>query len=578
MRRPFPLLLGILFLLTLALPGHAAMGMIAEFSFRDFDMDLTGQEGPFRPDGRKDAHFSVSIEGIGAVASLSVHRVSDGFEWSPRKGRGLHGVRVRDSSGNDLSNSDGSLPLLPFLGRLELEIYLPVDPGKKDTEGDYSIAVRFVDGSEATGKARLHLPEAVVSDSRKITKARFLPYPGERRNLVSPGEKPGPGGNADHGIELKLEGQGQVQAIQVKSVSGRFAAWDTLPANRRWLLGVLHGEKLLNNEDGGISFRIRGKTDLILWLEDNGAIEDGNSTFQVTVTFSDGEEIKRNIALPREHGKPSSEDRLTFMGRGERDLIGDEEKLGSNGRKDWRFRLDLNTRGTLIGLTLLGEGQDAPTWDTLPGNRVPLVAVTDAQGRLLNRQNGSMDLPLYGKTTLYLWVDGRGNKLSHKSYRAKAVFDDGRVLEFGPGNRPATESEEKTEPVIRARYLGRQDSDKVSPSEILIGDGLPDSRIRVYLEMPERGRRLKALSVEMIKKPSRSWDTLPGNGRWAILVTDEAGEILNGTDGSILIDLGRKTQLSLWLGDRGELNRTEMDFRVRAFLDDDSVMETPLLR
>lgn len=581
MKRTLPVLLGILFLISLAIPGEAAMGTITDFSFRDFDLDLTGPEGPFRPDDRNDAHFTATLNGIGAMASLSVRRVSDNFEWSPRKGGGLHGIRVRDSSGNDISDADGSIPLLPFLGRLGLELYLPIDPEGDNVASEYVLKIGFVDGSEAVAKTTLSLPEEIVPDSRKLLEARFLPYPGKGRNQVGPGEKTVPGGKTDRGIELELEGEGEVQAIQVRSVSGRFSAWDTIPSNRRWLLGVEYRGKLMNETDGGVSFRVRGKTRLTLWLEDNGAVESGDTTFQVQVIFGDGEKIEKNITASREDTMSSRKNDLTFMGRGERDLLGLGERLGSDGTSDWQFRLDLDTRGTLIGLTLLSNEKNDLTWDTLPGNRIPLVAVTDAEGRLLNRQNGSMNLPLYGKTTLHLWVGGKGPRLAgNGSYRAKAVFEDGRVLEFGAHTRndTITRPEREKEPVFRARYLGRQDSDRVSPSEILIGDGLPDTGLRIYLEMPEKGKRLKGLSVEAKRVPSRGWDTQPGNKRWAILVTDAEGEILNGTDGSILLDLGIKTQLSLWLGDRGELDRPGMDFVVRAYLEDDTVLETPLQR
>ncbi len=584
MKKILPILMGTLLLLTMALPGQAAMGKITGFDFQDFDTDLTGPEGPFRPDGEKDAHFTVTIEGIGALASLSLRRESDGTEWSPRRGRGLYGMRVRDASGNDLSNADGSLPLLPFLGHMDLDLFLPAEEDRNHLEGSYTITIRFVDGSETTARTELHISEKEEESSRprEITRAVFLPYPGEkRRNLVGSGEKLRSGGKNDRGIELQLQGEGRVEGISVKSVSGRFAAWDTYPSNRRWLLGIEHRGNTLNNKDGSVSFRLENTPRLTLWLEDNGAVASGDSTFQVIVTFSDGKQLKRNVALSKESRTPTTSKALTFMGHGGRDLVGYGEKLGSDGQKDWRFRLNLNTRGTLIGLTLLGENRNSPTWDTLPGNRIPLLAVTDSKGRLINRQNGSIKVPLYGKTTLYLWASGRSKRRSPgKNYRVKAVFDDGRVLEFGaePHIKPESKSDASKKIVFRARYLGRQDQDRVSPSEILVGDSLPDNRIRIYIEIPGKARQLKTLSVETRKPLGQGWDTIPGNGKWAILVTDSTGEILNGTDGSILINLEQKTQLSLWLGDRGELSRSGMDFRVKATLNDDTVIQTRLLR
>ena len=399
---------------------------------------------------------------------------------------------------------------------------------------------------------------------------------------MGPGETLQPGGQRDQGIELELEGQGQVRAITVQSVSGRFAVWDTLPSNRRWLIAVLHNNKTLNESDGGVAFRIRGKTKLTLWLEDNGSIAAEDSTFEVTVRFSDGKESRRIIApATAPGGKTPKGEGLLSMGRGKRDLVGPEETLGSDGHNDWQFRLDLETRGTLIGLTLLDARPSGPAWDTLPGNRIPILAVTDAEGRILNRQNGSLNLPLYGKTTLYLWAGDRSNRLAGlKNFKVKAVFEDGRVLEFTPLSEGKNRDKEKTdrEVVFRARYLGRQDSDRVSTSEVLVGDGLPDSRIRIYMELPSRGMRLTELAVPNPEAPPPSWSTSPGKNRWAILVTDPEEQILNGTDGSIFIDLGDRIQLSLWLADRGHLEQRGKRFVVRAVFENGKVEETSLLR
>lgn len=578
------LLLPLLILLPLS-AGEAAMGTIANFSFRDFDSDLIGPEGPFRSDGIRDAHFSLTIDGIGALASLRVRRDADGFEWAPGRGAGFRGMRVRDTTGTDLSDADGQLPLMPFLGRLSLEIYLPLSENAEAAEGDYTVTATFIDGSEAKGTARMPAASGQGDEhhsQRKITEARFLSSSDSRHNFVGPNEKLQPGGNRDQGIDLELEGQGQVRTISVQSVSGRFAAWDTLPANRRWLVAVVHKDRPLNESDGGVAFRIRGKTKLTLWLEDNGSIAAGDSTFKVTVRFSDGKEISRIIAAATTPAsKPPRGEGLALIGRGTRDLVGPEESLGSDGQADWQFRLDLNTRGTLIGLTLLEDRKNGPTWDTLPGNRTPLVAVTDAEGRILNRQNGSLNLPLYGKTTLYLWVSDRGNRLAtRQDFKAKAVFEDGRVLEFTPVTRekPGGQEEKSDKVILRARYLGRQDSDRVSASGVLVGDGFPDSRIRIYMELPARGMRLKEIAVIDTEAPSPSWNTTPGKSRWAMLVTDPGGQILNGTDGSILIDLEDKIQLSLWVADQGRMERRENRFIVRALFENGNAVQTSLLR
>lgn len=87
------------------------------------------------------------------------------------------------------------------------------------------------------------------------------------------------------------------------------------------------------------------------------------------------------------------------------DYAGRGETPRSDGSPEANLILTLNAPGrTLTGLTLRAVDNGQPIWDTVPGNRVWLVAVTD-KGKRLNNKDGSLALKLGpDHRRLDLWV------------------------------------------------------------------------------------------------------------------------------------------------------------------------------
>jgi hypothetical protein len=566
-------------LLGPALPAQAAMGTVSSFTFRGLEEDLTSPAGVFETDGIGDGRFSVVLTGIGAITGLTLSNADAKLEWFASSGAGARGMRVRDNGGNDIVEAGGSLPLLPILGSLALDLAIPGKEGSLPIpQGEYEIAVRFIDGSESRARTTVNYRAKETEESRRaITEALLLSSGEARGNYVGPSEELRSAGSADRAISLKLSGSGRIRSIQVLSVRGRFSAWDTTPGNGRWLVAVEDNGQIVNDPNGTVDITFRESFSGRLWIEDNGAIAAGDTTFKIVVEFSDGEKLESPVTL-------STGDRaggglvrtFAFQGQSEQDLVGDGERPGSDGRRDWRFRLDLSARGTLIAATL-SLGQSLHQWDTLAANDIPLLAVTDGEGYLLNRPDGTIRVPLYGETTLFLLASapsGVFNARGGPEPSLRLVFDDGRIIETTGTVR---ERPSAPGPTMTARTVDLPGRDMTTSSEILVGDGRPDHAVRLTFASLPKGSRLIELSLKP-RGTGHGWDTVPGSGHWALAVTDREGNILNGTDGSLSLSVGTEETLILWLTDDGALANRGRPFLLRALFADGTTLEAELQR
>jgi hypothetical protein len=251
----------------------------------------------------------------------------------------------------------------------------------------------------------------------------------------------------------------------------------------------------------------------------------------------------------------------------EYDFVGPAERRGGDFDKDRQFSLVLRGKGILTGIRLRSLKGGA-SWDTLSGNKIPLVGVGDAgKTGLLNRDDGSLRIPLKGTTSLTLYAGGDGAS-QPGPYRVSLVFDDGRVLERETGNSGAAETPTAG---LKLSVLGRPSSlkaDRVGPHEGIKKNGKPDWGFFIRLDGLEGEKTLTGLSVRSLDNAG-AWDTIPGNSRWQLLVRKPGGAFLNEADGSLFLPLSGSAKLQLWMEDfKGALNRKKGAVRVEAIFED----------
>ena len=571
--------------LLLAAPSLAAMGDIQGFTFSGFGPgDILGAGESSAPDGNPDAAFSVSMTGIGALANFSLRSEDGKSTWDTTARNNVAGIHVQDSAGKLLTDSAGSMPITPFL--LGASFVLTVhDDGSLARGGKFVLTALFVDGSESS--ATVEIPPTVKEEPEQAAQVKILSarWSDEgKRDLTGDYEKLAGNGVSDEAIRVVVQGSGKLTGVTVRSIKGDAAEWDTLPGNSAWLVGVTSAEKVLNRKDGSIEADLKGRTTLDLRLTDNGSIKRGRSTFEVSLTFSDGSVVKRTVAAKQ--GGPSGDafdGSAAFLGSGNRDLTGRNEKRAGNGKPDLQAELRVETTGTIVAAKIHTISGASGEWDTVPGNGKWLLVLTGADSAILNRPDGSISLAVSGPSVLHLWFEDNG-AFSERETRAVVTltYDDGRVLsrqlQFpssrGPRKEPENDVQKEEQREIRlspprqassSNYVGKGER-----------PGKSGNRDWVFeLQITGKGT-IESVSLQGHSSTGMAiWDTMPGNGFPILGITGKGKGLLNKADGTVSFDVPPHSNLMLFVEDDGFLRRRgQKQFKVTVAWGDGTVTET----
>lgn len=570
--------------LLFAAPALAAMGEIQSFSFSGFGPgDILGPGESAAPDGNPDAVFSVSITGIGALANFSLRSGDGKSTWDTTPGNNIPGIHVQDGAGKLLTDSSRGLPITPFL--LGASFVLTVhDDGSLARGGKFTLTALFVDGSE--NSATVEIPPSVKEEPEQTAQVKILSarWSDEaKRDLTGDYEKLAGDGVPDEAIRVVVQGSGKLTGVTVRSIKGDAAEWDTLPGNSAWLVAVTSSEKVLNRKDGSIEADLKGRTALDLRLTDNGSIKRGRSTFEVSLTFSDGSVVKR--AVDEKQAGPAGDafaGSAVLLGPGNRDLTGRNEQRAGNGKPDIEAELKVETTGTIVAVNIHTTSGVSGEWDTIPGNGKWLVVLTGTDGAILNRADGSVSIPVSGPSVFHLWFEDN-NAFSEAETRAAVTltYDDGRVLsrqlqspssgrpQRGPGRPVQKESRElRLSPPRQA-----SSSDYVGKGE---RPGKSGNKDWVFeLQITGKGK-VESMTLQGSSSTGMAvWDTIPGNGFSLLGITAQGRGLLNRADGTVSFDVPPNSNLMLFVEDDGFLRRRgQKQFKVQVTWSDGSVTES----
>jgi len=545
-------------LLLVATGAFAAMGEVAGFTFNGFGPDdAVGQGESSTPDGKPDARFSASISGAGALAGLMLRAVDGNGAWDTTPGNSSWGMRVKDNSGNLLTEANGRLPMVPFLLGLGVEFSV-ADNGAIARGGKFTLTARFLDNSEAS--STITIPPSITATTARIVSVGWLER--TNRDLTGRSEALQGDGRPDERIRLELEGEGTLTEVEVRNlVEGRpTAAWDTIPGNGRWALGVVRGRNTLNRNDGSVEIPLSGRSVLDLWMSDDGSIAEGKTRFEVILRFADGKRLRGTIAAQAAEPQVQQAARLqaTMMGEGNRDIVGSNEKRAGNGKPDWRIDVKMDSPGTVIGMKVTNVKGPSGEWDTLAGNGKWLLGVTRVNGEILNRGDGAINIPISEPVAFILWLEDNGS-LGKAETRSKLtlVYDDGRILEedIKPYSAPAATGDGN---FLEASLAGTGSYDYVGQGEKLAGNLNRDYRFDIRFTKTGTLTGVRLLNLTK----GGEWDTIPSNGRWLLAVTRPGGGVLNAPDGSVKIPVEGTTALHLWVEDNKTLADPASKWRI----------------
>ena len=398
------------------------------------------------------------------------------------------------------------------------------------------------------------------------------------RDLTGRGERLRGDGTPDESVRVMTQGAGTLTGVTVQGVEGERAAWDTVPGNNTRLVAVTKDGVTLNRPDGSISAQLRDRTTLDLWLTDTGVIEKGESRLEVRLFLADGSVASRVI----EKGAPQTQDdreefggSAVLTGPSDRDLVGKGEKRTGNGTKDWKIDLKVNNRGTIRAVTVDTIAGPAGVWDTISGNGRRLVGVTDGSGALLNREDGTVMIPVPRPTEFQLWMEDY-DVLADEGTRARVTltYDDGRTLSREVVRRieapEPTPAAAKPTPATGGREILFSNPRRASSSDYVgTSEKLGKNKKADWLfDCEIRGEgRVEAIVAEAVGTPG-VWDTIPGNGNWALGVVAPGKGLLNRRDGSVSFNAPQYPKIQLFFEDDGTMRQGASNFKITVIWSD----------
>ena len=137
---------------------------------------------------------------------------------------------------------------------------------------------------ETSYPGKVHPPAVVVhANVMLVEKQSKLDYAQRSEKLRGDG-------HPDAHFQLILNAPGKtIKWLEIRNTNGQLSVWDTKPNNGVWLIVVVYDGIVLNHSDGSFEAILpEGKRTFDLYLQDNGSIAAGNTSYKLTVGFGNG--------------------------------------------------------------------------------------------------------------------------------------------------------------------------------------------------------------------------------------------------------------------------------------------------
>jgi len=148
---------------------------------------------------------------------------------------------------------------------------------------------------ETSYPGKVHPPAVVVhANVMLVEKQSKLDYAQKSEKLRGDGYP-------DTHFRLILNAPGKtIKWLEIRNTNGQLSVWDTKPNNGVWLIVVVYDGIVLNHSDGSFEAILpEGKRTFDLYLQDNGSIAAGNTSYKLTVGFADGRILSFPVSLKR---------------------------------------------------------------------------------------------------------------------------------------------------------------------------------------------------------------------------------------------------------------------------------------
>jgi hypothetical protein len=397
--------------------------------------DVMGPMNPQAGDGRWDASFSLSVSGAQAIKRISLKNEATGKIWSTNPAGNTELLLVKDANGTTLNDS-GRLPVVPVLLGADFRLYINDAQSAIARDSKFVVKVELIDGKEVYGETlvrALPQPEPQKPALEEGITA-FEAYGYSDNDLAGLSEKLAADGKNDFQFAMNLQFRDTtITGIRITArTRSNKAEWDTVAKNNvPIIIAVDKSDRIANKTDGTVSLRMHGPSSYSLLVQDSDEIlSDPDVRAKVSIILSDGRIFEKEAVFKEESGRPShGRDVISakYIGKDRYDFVGDNEIMESDLNPDRRIDVATNISGTLAGIRVK-DIKTGRIWDTVARNRNPLVAVTDENGQIINRRDGTLSFQASGKRNLMLWINEE-NDAASGPYEVTFVLSDGRVLE-----------------------------------------------------------------------------------------------------------------------------------------------------
>ena len=253
------------------------------------------------------------------------------------------------------------------------------------------------------------------------------------------------------------------------------------------------------------------------------------------------------------------------------DVLGMAENADPDGEPDALFVVSIKGIGAITDVSLKTvDGVRA--WDTKSGNDNWGIVLRDATGKTLTTGSGMPIVPFLGFATLNLYVSDDGGTFSEtRELEVSVKFIDGSTATakttvtgmpdiFMPEPSAATQTlqVQPAQGNMKATLYGIRSLDAANRTEKPGADGSSDAHFRVTFSTISV---VDQITIRNVDGTSSMWDTVPGNGTWAIAVLMD-GNIKNRNDGSVKFAVEGNIALDLWVADNGAIAEGKTRFEV----------------
>ncbi len=398
-----------------------------------------------------DGVFVLTVEAKNReIVALQIKNI-DGAEsvWDtvPSSRNSPVGVALSSDPERLLNNPDGTVRIR-VKERVDLNLYVADNGSIKEGRTHYRVAITFSDGKislceakpATTGAKETKEPDVRTSPTVNQL-ATWLGYVSTDAVGPYPEMKPDSAADAVFGLDIEAQPKNTITGIEIHSYVDPGRKWGTGGTTPgAWGLGVAYESSpgtLLNHADGSVNIPVEGRAQFYLYAADPGDIAKTHYSLRMIVHMADGSSFQQLVqrpaattstVAPEEPESSRAHGLITCEFRGfVADLVNTSARPGKDGYLDGTFITKLRVKDKTITKIELQAADGTVHWSTQPRAPVMIlgVALYPKIFQLVETQKGSLNIPVSGRRTIYLYAADNG-MLSNPNARltVRVIFSD----------------------------------------------------------------------------------------------------------------------------------------------------------